>query len=192
MHVIILAAGFSSRMGRLKQVLPLAGTPMIRQVVATYLQAGCEPVVVVGYQAEQVKTALHGLNCQFAFNARPADGMFRSVKLGALAIPDGAAGLLTPCDCPGVRGATIQQIQQQLELTRDLVVIPTFAGRRGHPVGLPAQLVATLRQLPDDTPGLHSLWRARPEMICAVAVDDAAVLHDFDTPADLPNDKDCS
>ncbi|MCP4372526.1 MAG: NTP transferase domain-containing protein, partial [Deltaproteobacteria bacterium] len=39
MNVILLAAGFSSRMGELKQVMDIGGKPMVRQVVEPLLAA---------------------------------------------------------------------------------------------------------------------------------------------------------
>ncbi len=52
-------------MGELKQVMTIAGKPMVRQVAEALLAAGLELVVVVGYQSEQVKHALDGLPCKY-------------------------------------------------------------------------------------------------------------------------------
>ena len=65
MKVILLAAGFSSRMGKLKQVMDIAGKPMVRQVAEPLLAVGLELVVVIGHQRERVQEALHELPCQY-------------------------------------------------------------------------------------------------------------------------------
>jgi molybdenum cofactor cytidylyltransferase len=67
---IVLAAGASSRMGRNKMLLEVDGVPMVRRAVMAATEAGCAPVVVVvGHEAEKVRTALHGVACVFAENA---------------------------------------------------------------------------------------------------------------------------
>ncbi len=185
MKVILLAAGFSSRMGELKQVMDLNGQPMLRQATQPFLTTGLELVVVVGHEHERVQAALHDVPCEVVRNAHPEAGMFSSVQCGCRAIAPGAACLLTTCDCPGIRPATIQRVQQTLVQHPANAVIPTYRGRRGHPAGLPAALVERIRTLPPDTPGVNSLWRRQPDLVWEIAVDDPAVLRDLDRPADV-------
>jgi molybdenum cofactor cytidylyltransferase len=172
-------------MGRLKQTIAIDGTPMIRQVAEPLYQAGLRLIVVIGHERERVQEALTALPCEYVSNDHPEDGMFSSVRLGCLAVESGQACLLTPCDCPGIHITTIQKIQATLTHHPANVVIPTFQGKRGHPVGLPAWLVAHICSLPPDTPGLNSLWRHTPEKVWQLEVDDPAVLRDIDTPEDL-------
>lgn len=185
MKAILLAAGFSTRMGALKQVMDIAGQPMVRRMVESLLAAGLDVLVVLGYQSAQVKKALQGLPCEYVLNNSPEQGMFSSVKLGCAHVKPDSACLVTPCDCPGVLPATIRQIHELLQREQTKVIIPTFQGHRGHPVGLPACLVNLIRTLPPTTPGLHSLWRENPEIVVSAEVDDPAVLRDFDRPEDV-------
>ncbi|GAK60173.1 molybdenum hydroxylase accessory protein, YgfJ family [Candidatus Vecturithrix granuli] len=185
MNAIILAAGFSSRMGTLKQVMAFEDKPMTRQVAEPLLAAGLELIVVIGHERERVKSVLQDLPCKYVLNPCPEDGMFSSVRMGCLTVPAGEACLLTPCDCPGIRPETIRQVQITLEREREKVIIPTFQGRRGHPAGLPAMLVERIRTLPPDTPGLNSLWREQPEMVVHLEIPDPAILRDFDRPEDF-------
>lgn len=185
MKAIVLAAGFSTRMGQLKQIMPIAGAPMVRQVAESLLMAGLELVVVVGHQRESVRQALHGLACEYVLNPKPEQGMFASVQAGCRKIEAGTACLVSPCDCPGILPTTIQQVKTTIVSFPDQVVIPTFHGRRGHPVGLPAGIVAQICSLPHDTPGLNTLWRETPDRVLFIEVTDPAVLRDFDTPEDL-------
>jgi molybdenum cofactor cytidylyltransferase len=56
---ILLAAGESTRMGRLKQLLPWDGTPLIAWQVGQLQEAGADDVVVVlGHEAEQIRSAV--------------------------------------------------------------------------------------------------------------------------------------
>ncbi len=63
---IILAAGSSSRMGagRHKLLLPLGNRPVLAHVIAATLASQARPIVIVlGHQAEQVRTQIADLYC---------------------------------------------------------------------------------------------------------------------------------
>ena len=56
---IVLAAGESTRMGRLKQLLPWDDTTLVDWQVRQALEAGADDVVVVlGHAAETIRTAV--------------------------------------------------------------------------------------------------------------------------------------
>lgn len=58
---VITAAGMSTRMGALKQTLPLGGKTIIEVVVTHFLNAGVDEIVVVsGFRSEEVREALKG------------------------------------------------------------------------------------------------------------------------------------
>ncbi len=172
-------------MGQLKQVMTLDDLPMIRHVAAPFVAAGLQIVVVLGHEKERVQAALHDLTCEYINNPQPEIGMFSSIQLGCRAIARGEGCLLSTCDCPGILPGTIGAVRDALEGSPNKVIIPNFAGRRGHPAGLPAFLVKKIRALPQETPGLNSLWRERPDMLQHLEVDDSAILRDLDRPEDV-------
>ena len=50
---VVLAAGYSRRMGAFKPLLPFGSTTVIERVIATIREAGVETIrVVVGWQAD--------------------------------------------------------------------------------------------------------------------------------------------
>ena len=62
--LVLLAAGAAQRMGRLKQLLPVQGQPLIRHVTERLLPAGPSPVVVVlGAQAEELAQRCQACRC---------------------------------------------------------------------------------------------------------------------------------
>jgi molybdenum cofactor cytidylyltransferase len=89
--------------------------------------------------------------------------------------------LIWPVDVPFVSPSTVGAI---LAAPAGLLVIPTHGGRGGHPLRLPSGRFAELDAL-DPTLGLRALVQARPGEVLRLPVDDAAVLQDVDTPADL-------
>lgn len=165
--------------------MALDGVPMARRVAEAFAFPGNAIYVVIGAHGEAVQASFEGFSCQFVVNQTPEAGMFSSVQAGCRAIPDGEPALLCPCDCPGIARETVCAVKEELERSPETIIIPSHQGRRGHPVGLPAWLVEHLRQLPPDTPGLRSLWPQFADRIRDFELPDAAILHDFDTLADV-------
>ncbi len=183
MKAILLAAGFSSRMGRLKQTMLIDGVPMVRRIAESLRKADMRVVVVLGHREADVQKALAGVPCEYVRNPAPESGMFASVQCGCAHVANAQGCLIMPGDCPGVQVSTITCIKHTLHLHPASVIIPAYRRRRGHPVGVPAHVVARIKALPPTTPGLRTLWHI--ESVHEVPVDDAAVLQDLDRPEDL-------
>ena len=84
---IVLAAGFSSRMGEFKPLLPLAGTSTIGRVTVALRQAGVEDVIVVtGYRASELLPELTRYRLRHTMNDSYAAGMYSSVQSGVQAL----------------------------------------------------------------------------------------------------------
>ncbi|HEX6481714.1 MAG TPA: nucleotidyltransferase family protein, partial [Ktedonobacteraceae bacterium] len=86
---IILAAGSSSRMGggRHKLLLPLHDRPVLAHVIDATTASQAHPVVIVlGHQAEQVRTKIHSYTAHphliIVENADYLQGMSTSMHLG--------------------------------------------------------------------------------------------------------------
>ena len=172
-------------MGQVKQTMALDGVPMARRVAEAFLLPGNAIYVVIGAHGEAVKAVFEGISCRCIANPRPEEGMFSSVQTGCRAIPDGEPALLCPCDCPGITMDTVRAVTAQLERSPEKIILPSYQGRRGHPVGLPAWMVEHVRHLPPTTPGLRSLWPRFADRIVDFDVPDAAILRDIDTPEDI-------
>jgi molybdenum cofactor cytidylyltransferase len=109
---ILLAAGSATRMGRNKLLLDLGGEPMVRRVARRALEAGLQPLLVVlGHEAERVRAALSGLDCQFEANPDWSRGQSASLSAGASAVPpDAEAAVVVLGDMPLVEAAAIRTV----------------------------------------------------------------------------------
>jgi molybdenum cofactor cytidylyltransferase len=137
---VVLAAGSSTRMGRAKLLLPLAGKPIVRHVVDAALGAPVDEVVVVlGAGADAVRTALQtGGRVRFTVNERHSEGQSTSLRAGlAAADPAAEAAVILLGDQPGVATASIRAVVEAFRDTGEAgtpeAVQAAYGGRPAHP-----------------------------------------------------------
>jgi molybdenum cofactor cytidylyltransferase len=109
---VVLAAGSSTRLGRLKQLLTFHGQTLVRRAVESAQQAGCSPVVVVlGANASEIGFELSKFSVALVENPRWRDGLGTSVRLGVAAARQHdqalAAVVVLTCDQPFLNAGVI-------------------------------------------------------------------------------------
>ena len=180
---VILAAGGSDRMGRVKQLLPWKGEPLIQHVVRIAITSGLAPVVVVvGDAGEEVKNVLAGQPVILVDNPDWRLGQSSSLQVGLKALPakTGAAVFLL-ADMPHIPGPLIQALKEQHTLTLSPVIAPLVDGQRGNPVLFDRKTFAELEKLKGDKGG-RGLFSKYP--VTWVEWHDSTVLNDVDTEED--------
>ena len=179
---VILAAGGSTRMGQLKQLLPLGGRPMVRHVAEAVCRAGlAQVVVVVGAQADAVSQALASLPVELVVNEAWAEGMSTSMRAGLRVVrPEIQAVLLVLADQPALTPDLVRTLVARYQATRALIVAPFYQGQRGNPVLFDRALFAELLAVEGDRGG-RLLIMSHQEQVERVEVDDPAVVMDIDT-----------
>lgn len=149
---VVLAAGGSRRLGTAKQLVPCRGRTLLRHAVEVAVEAADAaargsgtpgeahsgpmagpvaearargPVVVVlGAEAARMRAEIEGLPAQVAVNARWAEGLAGSVRLGLetarrLAGPEGDEGRRVPTGNAGPRAVPAHGLDAVLFLTCD-------------------------------------------------------------------------
>lgn len=192
---IVLAAGKSSRMGRLKANLPVsAANPennvdtFLTHIVRTLLDAGIDDVVIVlGHEMDAVLQtfAESGLPARFVENADYASGQLSSLLAGLRVVdrPGVVATLVTLVDIPFVSAATVRAVVERYQRTHAPIVRPTRGGRHGHPLLVDRALFDELRHA-DPSAGAKPVVRAHATADGDVEVDDEGAFADIDTPED--------
>ena len=190
LSAIILAAGFSSRMGELKALLPLGGRTVLEQCLSLFQDCGIDDLVVVtGHRADEVSVIANRAGAIPIHNPDFADGMFSSIRTGVAHLAGRCEGFfLLPVDIPLVRRGTITLLTRSFAQRPAAILYPVFAGRRGHPPLLHRDLIDLIRAQPQPEGGLRTLLaRAeceQPEHVREVHVADANIHIDLDTPED--------
>jgi molybdenum cofactor cytidylyltransferase len=186
---VLLAAGRSHRMGRVKQLLPWPPTTGAGSMVAAAFDAvapACSAmVVVVGHEADSVLAALGDRKSISVYVDSKAE-MMSSVKAGlttARALDATANIMLHLADHPKVDRETIERLVEESTAWPKSAVIPEFAGQGGHPVIVPAALVERILNYTADG-GLRQFWLDHPHHCRRFEVDDRSVILDLDVPDD--------
>ncbi len=182
---LVLAAGASRRMGAANKLLAeVAGKPLVAHAVDAALASNADPVlVVVGHEAEAIRQALAGRAVQFVDNPEHAEGMAASVRHGIAALPPEIAGAVVCLgDMPAVSPAHIDALIAAFAPAAGRhVCVSTHGGRRGNPVLLGRAVFGELAGLTGDI-GARRIIAADPRRVTEVAMPDAGVLLDVDTP----------
>lgn len=182
---IVLAAGKGERMGRPKAHVPFGGGTFLSTAIDALAKAGFSPVVVVHAPGDEAAVSLAREKGATAVeNPKPERGMLSSIRHGLTRTGDATHAAILPVDHPGIADKTFQALLVHVRNAPDKIVVPSHAGRRGHPGVFPRALFPELLGAPDDV-GAVSVLRAKPERVVHVVVDDPACVHDKDTPEDL-------
>jgi molybdenum cofactor cytidylyltransferase len=182
---VVLAAGTSSRMGRNKLLVEVDGRSVLRRVVATALEAGLEPVLVIlGHQSERAHAELAGLACQVVLNPEYREGIHSSLRTGIGAVPETcAAAMVLLADMPLVDAAMIRTLVQRYRAGRPLLVVSDYQGVDAPPILYDRQLFPEFRSLEGEGCGKRVVKRHAAE---AVRIRwPSRALTDLDRPEDV-------
>ncbi|MEN9224317.1 MAG: nucleotidyltransferase family protein [Thermostichus sp. HHBFW_bins_43] len=184
-HALILAAGFSTRMGEPKALLPWKeGQTLLSYQVSQWRQAGFQPWVVLGsHNAAAAEPHLAG--AQVLINPKPEAGKSGSIRVGVEGIPADFQVLgISAVDQP--RPAWIYHSLLEYHLRhRAWATVPVHRGRRGHPSLIDGRLREELLHLKEETLGLRQLLQNLDKRVQEVELYTADIFLDYNTPADL-------
>ena len=179
---IILAAGMSMRMGSPKQLLPLGGRPALEWIVDVLTAQLDQVVVVLGHRAAEIAAVVDDPKVTLAINEDYRQGMLSSVQCGLRAAGN-ANYLICLGDQPQLASSVVEQILQVSTIADQGMVIPTYEGKRGHPIYIHGKYRREILTLSLDG-GLNRLMQWHPDDVLEMAVAEDGILEDMDTPAD--------
>jgi molybdenum cofactor cytidylyltransferase len=176
-------------MGRPKLLLPYRDTTVAGALLETLRRAGVERIVVVVAEGDgPLQILAREAGVTVAVNAEPQRGMLSSILAGLDALGGAAAIeasgqplLVTPADLPAIAPSTIRELIAALERSDAVLAVPSYRGKRGHPLAIAARVARDVATL-DAAIGLRQLLDRH--QVLELAVDDPAVIADVDTPAD--------
>lgn len=182
--MIILAAGASSRMGTPKQLLLYQGRSFLSQIVETAIASICRPIVVVlGANAQQLKSEISHFPVQVVENTGWHEGMSSSIKVGmqALINQNIQSVAIALCDQPFVSVQIINKLIAAYQCTGKSIVACEYANTLGVPALFSRALFPELMNL-GATAGAKYLIKKYSHTVFPVAFPEGEI--DIDTPKD--------
>jgi len=192
---VILSGGASSRMGSPKALLPYQGRPFLEHLLEVTLrpEIGVRRVVL-GAHAEPIAKAINLKADEIVINPEWEKGQLSSIQAGLRSLPPGTDGmLLCLIDHPLISGALIEDLIEEFYKTKSPIVLPVYAGRRGHPVIFSATLYEELLRAPLETGARAVVWGHKGEVEevrtneegCVLNLNDPETINKAIQPTDL-------
>lgn len=183
---IVLAAGLGTRMGCVKPMVRIAGEAALAIVIRRLRASGIDrPIIVLGRQAEAVRTAVDLSGCKLVRNSNPERGLASSLLLGIQAVaPDARGVVVLHADMPAVSVETIRLVLDAAAAEAQIAA-PQYHGRRGFPVYLSRACFGELEETLTGDSGARDYIERHRGSVRLIDVEDAGCVLDFDTPEDL-------
>ena len=130
--VIILAAGFSSRLGRPKALARVRSLSLLRRTLILVAQLTPAKIVVVAPpRAARYRIEARGMKVQFAVNRRRAAGLSSSVRRGLAEVRYSPAVLLLPVDLAALDQHDLSRLVSRWRAARRRVTARRVEGAAG-------------------------------------------------------------
>lgn len=184
LHAIVLAAGASTRFGSPKQLVRLAGRPLLHTIVTRAAEVtGNALIVVLGSGAERLAPLLKHTAGSVVINHDWREGLASSIRTGIARLPASCGGaLLVLGDQAAVSADDLKRLAGTWRKQPQYIAAALYAGTTGAPAIFPRTAFADLSGLRGDA-GAHTLLRRNPDRVLRVPMPAAAF--DLDTPEDL-------
>ena len=178
---VILSGGESRRMGSPKALLPFRGKTFLEHLLATARNPQISPVLVVlGPHAEQIRKEVALDPANVVLNQDWQLGQLSSIQAAVrhLAPREGVDGMmLFLVDHPFISSGLVEKLAREFYRTRKPVVLPTFHGRRGHPVIFSRAIFDELLAAPLDQGARVVVWNHAAEVLEVPTEEEGIVLN---------------
>lgn len=184
LHAIVLAAGASSRFGSAKQLVRVAGRPLLHSAVARAAEvAGAAVIVVLGARAAELTALLTHSQSSVVINRDWREGIASSIRAGVARLPASCtAVLVTLVDQAGVTAEDLKRLVSAWRRQPDYIAAARYGTTTGVPAIFPRSTFSDLQSLRGDV-GARALLQRNPDRVVRVPMASAAI--DIDTPEDL-------
>jgi len=183
---IILAAGESKRMGKVKLTLPLGDKQLIEWVLqAVKLTPLDKYFLVIRPEDKEIIKIGKKWGAEIVFNPECKSGMSTSIRKALSLIPsEGVEGFfLILGDQPLITSKIINKLIQSFSPGKREIVVPYYKNRRGNPVLFDIYWKDELMAVTGDVGG-RVLIKAHPEKVKRVNISNETIIFDIDQEKD--------
>jgi CTP:molybdopterin cytidylyltransferase MocA len=184
---VILSAGASSRMGRPKALLPYReGTFLEHLIQVTRHPRIGATRVVVGAGGEEICRVAKLDASVTVLNPNWEHGQLSSICAGLRSLSECQTDgiILCPVDHPLISGRLVSDLVESFYTNQKAIVLPTYKGRRGHPVIFSSALYGELLMAPPDKGARAVVW-AHAADVLEVSTEEEGVALNINDPNTL-------
>ena len=184
LYAVVLAAGASTRFGSAKQLVRVAGRPLLHTAVTRAAEvAGNALIVVLGCGAAELAPLLKHSPGSVVVNQEWREGLASSIRAGVARLPAAcSAVMLLLADQAAVTTEDLRRLAGSWRRQPQHIAAALYGGRCGAPAIFPRSCFRALAELRGDT-GARALLLRNPDRVVRVPMPSAAI--DVDTPEDL-------
>ena len=184
LYTVVLAAGPSTRFGSPKQLVRVAGRPLLHTAVTRAAEVtGNALIVVLGAGATELAPLLKHSPGSVVINHEWREGLASSIRTGVSRLPAACTGvLLLLADQAAVTTDDLKRLASTWRKQPQYIAAALYAGTTGVPAVFPRNLFRELAELRGDV-GARGLLRRSVDRVVRVPMPSAAL--DIDTPEDL-------
>lgn len=161
---IIMASGYSSRMGKNKLLLPFRGKTIIENVLDIVNNCEFDDIVLVA-QEEIVLEMASTRNIKSVKNEAAYLGQSNSIKLGIKSSKEVEGYAFFTADQPLIDTMNINMLVNSFNNNVNSIIVPVFGEKRGTPVIFSSNYKTELMELEGDTGGRVIIAKHRAEVI---------------------------
>ncbi len=184
--IIILAAGNSSRMGDIKQLLPYKNTSLIGWAIQNAKKSNAHSVFcVLGANAELIKKEINQYQIETILNTNYKEGLSSSITAGVNHIKDKHfdALLIMLADQPNVNTSYLNNLISKYQESSLKIIVSNYKEKVGVPAIFPKNYFNQLLSLEGDKGAKHLLQKQLLELVKLKPYN----LIDIDTKEDYQN-----
>jgi molybdenum cofactor cytidylyltransferase len=183
-HVVVLAAGASTRFGATKQLVRVNGRPLMHTIVSRAVElAGHSVTVVLGANAGELAPLLKHSPASVAVNRDWPEGIASSIREGLKHAPSTADGVLIAlADQAAVTTEDLRRLAGAWRRNPNAIAAAQYAGAVGVPAIFPRWCFRELSELRGDR-GAQTLLQRHVDRLVRLAMPSAEL--DIDRPEDL-------
>lgn len=184
LRIVVLAAGFSTRLGQAKSLARVRGVSLLARTIRLLAPfSASKIVVVIPPRAVRVRAELTGRRAFWVENSQRASGLSSSVRRGLAAARHSAAVMLLPVDLAHLKRRDLERLIARWSGARRRVIATRFGGHGGAPLIVPRWLYSRAPPIRGDRGLKELIGRLPPEQLVLVNLSGAT--HDIDTPREL-------
>jgi len=184
-NAIILAAGESRRMGKLKPLLRFKDKTFLDEIISVLKLSDVDRItVVLGAEAQTIKKSVDLSGTNIVVNKEYQKGQLSSLIAGIEDVPEETEAILVCLvDTPFINREVVNQIISKFRETNNPIIVPVFNKERGHPTLFSRALFDELANAPQAQGARHVIY-SNEEKVLELETCESGILIGINTPED--------